>query len=111
MDFVRESQARDIKEKVLINPTPRVMDLLKIYLGSSITRTKPEDMRTVPAENVLIKGETFIYDNIYAQVYIYTGEINGFEIESSQFVKTQRSIFETLWKQATSLSSLIETIS
>lgn len=102
-DFVRESKVQNIREKVLINPTPRVQDLLKIYLESPETRTKKEDIHTIEETDVLIKGETFIYDNIYAQVYIYTGDINGFEIESSLFVKTQRSIFETLWKTTQSL--------
>jgi sugar-specific transcriptional regulator TrmB len=106
-NFAQESRERNINEKVLINFTPRVQRLVKTYLGSPAVRTKLEDLRALKEENILIKGETLIYDNIYAQVYLYTGEINGFEIESSQFTQSQRSIFETLWYMATPVVNLL----
>lgn len=99
-DFVAESAARRIKENVLINPTERALGLIKRDSGSSLARTNHDDIRTLTEEHLVIRGETFIYDNTYAQVYLDKGEINGFEIESSYFVETQVSIFKTLWNMA-----------
>ena len=105
--FVNESGEKEIKEKVLINPTKRVLTSIRKYAGSSIARTATKDIRALSEENILIKGETFIYDNVYAQLYLREEEISGFEIESSNFIETQRSIFKTLWEMAKPVSSLL----
>jgi sugar-specific transcriptional regulator TrmB len=96
--FVSESYDRQIQEKVLVNPTSHVLESIRKYTGTSTARTAIEDIRALNSQDVFMKGETFIYNNIFAQIYLKDEEINGFEIESSSFVETQRSIFETLWK-------------
>jgi hypothetical protein len=48
-----------------------------------------------------------MYDNIYAVIYLKNVEINGFEIESQEFVDTQRAIFETLWTDAKPVLELL----
>ncbi len=103
-NFVAESRKRQIREKVLVNPEPRVLETLKKYIlpGNSPTfRTRIEDIRVLDEKVVKIKGETLIYGPVYAQAYLKNVEIHGFEIESQNFVNTQRSIFETLWNMAT----------
>lgn len=106
-DFVKESQERNIKEMVLINPTQRALNLIKRDADSPLARTKISDLRFLPEKNVAVKGETFIYDNIYAQIDLTTMGINGFEIESTSFTKMQKSIFETLWEKAKPVSSIL----
>lgn len=105
--FVRESRERGFKEKVLVNPTDRVLDSITKYAGSSTGRTLPEYIRAISEEDVLMKGETLIYDNIYAQLYLREEEINGFEIESQNFTGMQKSIFETLWNMAKPIADLL----
>lgn len=107
--FVAESRHRHIKEKVLINATPSALDSIRIYNypGSPISRTKLEDLRVLDEKKIRIQGDTLIYDNVYAQVYLKNIEINGFEIESQQFVETQRSIFEALWETALPIKTLL----
>lgn len=100
MDFVRESQIKKIKEKVLINPTERAINFIKRDTGTSLARTKLNDLKVLKEENILIQGETFIYNNIYSQINFDSEGIDGFEIESDSFTKMQRSLFETLWKVA-----------
>lgn len=104
MDFVAESKIRNIKEKVLVNPTPRFFELLKRDLGTPLARTQEKDIRTLEERLVKISGETFIYDSVYAQVYLDTEGISGFEIQSLEFTQTQRSIFETLYGLGKDLS-------
>ncbi len=105
--FVAESKIRGFKEKVIINPTPRVLRSIKEHLGSSTSRTDVRDIRVLDEKDILIKGETLMYDNIYAQVYLHDEEITGFEIESKNFTNTQRSIFEILWNKAKPVSELL----
>lgn len=107
IDFVWESREKAIKEKVLINPSERAFSLIKRDTGSSLARTKTDDIRVLEKANLLIEGETFIYDNIYAQVKLDGLEINGFEVEGKYFTDMQRSIFETLWNQAKSISPFL----
>jgi sugar-specific transcriptional regulator TrmB len=97
MDFVYESQKNNIKEKVLINPTERALNFIKNDTGTAVARTKVNDIHILEENNIIIEGETFIYNNIYAQIKLDGLEITGFEIESESFVKMQRSTFETLW--------------
>jgi sugar-specific transcriptional regulator TrmB len=106
MDFVKESQFRNIQEQVLINPTERALSLIQRDTGTALARTDPKNIRFLDYENLHIKGETFIYDNIFAQVYLDTEGINGFEIESPDFVESQHSIFQTLWQTAKPLAEL-----
>ena len=108
-NFVSEYRKRGNREKVLINPTVYALESIRKYTypGSPISRTKIEDLRVLDKKKIQIKGDTLIYDNIYAQVYLKNVEISGFEIESRDFTKTQRSIFETLWNTAKPISKLL----
>ena len=102
-DFVSESLKREIKEKVITNPTERALSLIKRDKETPLARTDGSNVRTVSEKQVCINGDTFMYDNIYAHLYFDAEEINGFEIESQHFAETQRSIFESLWQTAKQL--------
>jgi sugar-specific transcriptional regulator TrmB len=106
-NFVTESYARNFQEHVLTNSSDRVLSSIRQHSNTPISRTKAENIKMVNESEIPFKGETFIYDNIYAQIFLKGEEINGFEIESQQFVDTQRSIFEKLWKTAQPLSELL----
>jgi len=108
-NFVSESRNRDIREKVLINPTEHALESIRKYTypGSSISRTKTEDIRTIPKKEIPITGETFIYGDIYAQIYLKDDEIVGFEIENGNFARMQRATFEKLWGLAVPVSELL----
>lgn len=94
--FVAESRNRGFKEKVITNPRPETIASIKSDLNGPSARTKLKNIRFVD-DSIGIKGETFIYDNVYAQIYLKGGVIDGFEIESQRFVDTQRAIFKTLY--------------
>lgn len=107
--FVAESRARAIKEKVLINPTAAALESIRTYTypGSPISRTRLQDIRAVDPSSIKIKGDTLIYNETYAQIYLKNIAIHGFEVNSPEFVESQRSIFETIWKTATPISELL----
>ncbi len=95
-NFVEESKTRDICEQVLINPTPSAISSIQQHLSSSTSRTYLQDIHCLSKSKLCIQGETFIYNNTYSQIYLKNDVISGFEIESNQFVESQRSIFDTL---------------
>ena len=101
--FVTESNKRDVKEKVLMNTSPTTWESIKRLNYppvSPLARTKVENIRFLDQKYLDIKGDSLIYDNIYAQVYLKNVEITGFEIESTQFADTQRSFYKILWGMA-----------
>jgi sugar-specific transcriptional regulator TrmB len=107
--FVEESRNREITEKVLINPTSYALESIRqfTYPGSAISRTRLEDIRVLDESVIKIKGDTLMYDDVYATVYLKNVQINGFEIESPHFADTQRSIFETLWDMAEPITDFL----
>lgn len=108
-NFVTASKKCDVKEKVIMNTDPATWQSIKRfnYPSSPIARTKVENLRFLDQKYLDIKGDTLIYDNIYAQVYLKNVEITGFEIESSQFAETQRSFYKILWHMAQPLPTTL----
>lgn len=107
--FVFESHRRNIKERVMINPTQPALEAIKKYNvpGSPIMRTRVQDIRAIDEDELLIKGDSLIYDNVFAQIYLKQVDIHGFEIENSQFASAQRAIFEILWEKAEPVVELL----
>jgi sugar-specific transcriptional regulator TrmB len=98
--FVSTSFDRKISEKVIINSDPVTVNLIRTAMNSPSSRTKAENIRLIDYHNIGIKGETFIYDDIYAQLYLKDGLLNGFEIENQLFANTQKSLFGNIWVTA-----------
>ncbi len=105
--FVAESFERGFSEQVLTNSVPRVLDSIKEHLHAPLSRTELPNIRYFKESEISFRGETFIYDSTYAHVFLKDEVINGFEIESRQFVETQRAIFEKLWDTATPVEQLL----
>ena len=101
-NFADANRKRHTTEKVLINLSSEILQAIKQHTIPKEygTRTRVEDIRVLDSKTARIVGDTMIYNNIYAQVYLRNANIHGFEIESEEFVSTQRSIFETLWRVA-----------
>ncbi len=106
-NFVRESQEKKLLENVLVNPTSETLDLIRSHTGSTLSRTSVDHIRYQPENTLLIRRESFIYNNIYAEVDLSSEEMNGFEIENENFVRMQQSIFKTLWESAKPIAQLL----
>lgn len=106
--YRHELLVRKIKDRVLSNPTKRIINLLNRWILESDHHLGVDDIRIIEKDIVNVYGDTMIYNSTFAQLYWMEGEIAGFEIESPLFVKTQKSIFEGLWREAESLKSFLE---
>lgn len=105
--FVAESRARSIQENVITPDSDRMLDSIREDTESALSRTRLDDIRCINSDNINIQGETFIYDDIYAQIFLKDKMISGFEIESSKFVAMQRSMFKNQWHVATPIKTLL----
>jgi len=56
--------------------------------------------RTIPAKILTITHDTYIYNDIYAVYHMFENELFGVEIRNSAIARTQRQIFEILWRIA-----------
>jgi len=97
---------RDIKDRVIINPKK---DVLKFLTGSDdpLSKYRHAFQETRAIDGLYIAGDTTIYNNIFGVCYWRQGEIVGVEIENGELVKTQKSIFEEMWKIAKPIEKYI----
>ncbi len=98
--FVDESRRRGIKERVIMNPTKHAIESIRRYTypGSPTMRTPIESIGAIDPSIFEVSGDTLMYGNIYAHVYLKSVRIHGFEVESAEFAQMQRKIHESLWK-------------
>lgn len=108
--FVAESKRRLVSERVITNSAERILDSIRTYTGSDISRSKAEDIRFLQESQITLRGEVFMYNNTYAHIFLKDKEITGFEIESKAFVETQSAIFDFFWQSAIPVQTLLKTI-
>jgi len=63
---------------------------------------KVHQCRAIPKSIIEINHDTYIYNDVFAFYHFYEGELFGVEIHNQEIAKTQRQIFEVLWKMAKS---------
>lgn len=97
--WMEEMIKRKIKDRVIINPKKESLDFLTAS-GQGVARAKYQQTRILDEKSLAISGDTTIYNNIFAVAWWREGEVVGVEIENPELVKTQKSIFEILWKLA-----------
>jgi sugar-specific transcriptional regulator TrmB len=106
--YTEEFRARGLADSVIINPAKETLDYIKKYIVSSWHHQKFYNIRWLPKEVIDISGDTMIYNSVFAVSYWRKSEVVGVEIENPEFVKTQKTIFKTLWKQAKPIKVLIK---
>lgn len=67
-------------------------------LGKSYTKVYAH--RAINSKILEIKHDTYIYGEVFAYYYHYQGEYFGVEIHNAEIARTERQIFEILWKMA-----------
>lgn len=56
--------------------------------------------RQIEPQVLMIKHDTYVYGDVFAYYYHYQGEYFGVEIHNEEIARTEREIFEILWKIA-----------
>lgn len=87
----------NITERAIINPKQETINHF-LHTYEYEKRSKYQQTHVLPGTTLDISGDTTIYNSTFALCFWKQGEIVGVEIENSELVKMQKSIFETLWK-------------
>lgn len=56
--------------------------------------------RFVSPKTIEIKHDTYIYNDVFAFAHFHNGELFGVEIHNPEIARTQKQLFEILWKIA-----------
>lgn len=106
--FIEVFIENKIRDRVIVNPTKQTLDIIKKDVKPGRHQNTFNDIRYLPQSQLYVSGDTTIYNNIFAVAYWKQGEIVGVEIENAELVHTQKTIFETLWKLAKPVATLIK---
>lgn len=102
-DFIQ----RGLKDRVIASSMPDTIDYLMNGPYSKY-RHQYQEVRVMTPGLFHIAGDTTIYNNVFSVTYWKQGEVIGVEIENSELVQTQRSIFEYLWERAEPLENYVK---
>ena len=86
---IYSKEIQNIDQEAAMETWTEIKDYSKFYEG-----------RFLPKDLVEIKHDLYIYNDVFAFYHFYEGELFGVEIHNKEIAKTQRQIFEVLWKQA-----------
>lgn len=75
------------------------IDPKKTYTSLADYR-RHHEARGIPKSLIEIKHDTYIYNDVFAFYYFIGDELFGLEIHNQEIAKTQKQIFEVLWKLA-----------
>lgn len=96
--WVMEFKKRGLRDRVVTNTSREIVDYIKRVVVPKPHQLRVSDIRFIDKKELYVAGDIMIYNNIYAVCYWKKGEVVGFEVENPEFVKSQLSIFEKLWK-------------
>lgn len=102
--WIEEFKIRKLQDRVIINPNERTLSFIGSDVKPDEHQLRLSDIRSIDSEILYVSGDTTIYNNVFAVCYWEHGEIVGVEIENQELVKTQKTIFEILWKMAKPLN-------
>lgn len=102
---VGKSYADKLRQKMLDNQL-RSREILN-EVDDSFTFTdlgkgysKVYEHRAIDPKILLINHDTYIYGDVFAYYYHYEGEYFGVEIHNKEIARTERQMFEVMWKIA-----------
>jgi sugar-specific transcriptional regulator TrmB len=98
--YVEEFRRRSLVDRAIANPTARTISYINKNVVAGKHQQALDNIRLMPTTQLYISGDTTIYNNTYAVCYWQGHEVVGIEIENSDYVRHELSIFNLLWDQA-----------
>ncbi|KKT77658.1 MAG: hypothetical protein UW86_C0003G0026 [Microgenomates group bacterium GW2011_GWA1_Microgenomates_45_10] len=90
-----ELRIKEINDREVTN-TPGPFDYVHDEMFEDFTWRE----RYLPSSILEIRHETLIYNDVFALFHYHNGELFGVEIHNAEIAKTQKQLFEILWKKA-----------
>lgn len=107
-DWLSQFQSLSLRDRVIINPFPRTLKIIADRVKAGIHQQTLKDIRVLSQKTIYVSGDTMIYNSVFAVCWWQEGEIVGIEIHNPELVKTQTTIFNTLWSQAKSIKPFLK---
>ncbi len=87
---------RGVRGRELLNEGQ--LDRELSFTDNKVYLQKYYEHRIIPRQKLVINHDTYIYNEVFAFYHIYRGELFGVEIHNAEIARTQKQIFELLWK-------------
>lgn len=84
---IYDREIQNTNQTAPINSWTKIKDYDQVYQA-----------RFIPKSVIDIKHDTYIYNDVFAFFNFYQDELFGIEIHNAEIAKTQKQIFEVLWK-------------
>jgi sugar-specific transcriptional regulator TrmB len=105
--YSKEFKLRGLVDRCIINPRKETLDVVEKDITPGESQITRDNIRIFEAYELYTSGDTSIYNNTFAVCYWKEGEVVGVEIENAELVKTQKTIFELLWKVAKPIADIL----
>ncbi|OGD62759.1 hypothetical protein A2160_04815 [Candidatus Beckwithbacteria bacterium RBG_13_42_9] len=99
-EFAEKLRHEYVKRGIFSREISNDADSQKSYTKEKVYLEKYYQARQLPKAILEINHDTYIYNDVFAFYHIYQEELFGVEIHNSEIAKTQKQIFEILWKIA-----------
>jgi sugar-specific transcriptional regulator TrmB len=97
-DFELEWASKGLKDKVITNETRG--EYIRHRLIPDFK--KGNEIRIIPSRVYDITNDIIIYNNVFAIMSLEQNNLVGVEIENAEIARTQKSIFDIIWRVAKS---------
>jgi DNA-binding transcriptional regulator LsrR (DeoR family) len=98
--FADKLRAKMIENKLMSREILNVVDDSYKYTAIGETYTQVYAHRPIDPKILEIRHDTYIYGDVFAYYYHLQGEYFGVEIHNKEIARTERQMFEILWKMA-----------
>lgn len=100
-EFAEKLRQKIVDKKIISREIQNEDQVNKVKTYSDTDQyDKYHESRSILKSVVEINHDTYVYDGVFAFYHFFEGELFGVEIHNKEIAKTQRQIFEVLWKQA-----------
>jgi len=98
--FAEKLRQEVIAKRIISREILNQVDDSYQYTDAKEAYTKYYQHRAISKKVLKITHDTYIYNNVYAVLQKYQGEVFGVEIINQEIADSQRQIFEILWQIA-----------
>ncbi len=98
--FAEKLRQECIDRKIAAREILNTFQDWKEYTNNKIYATKFYRHRFLPYSQFPITHDTYIYNDVFAMLHSFKGEVFGLEIHNGEIARTQKQIFNFLWSHA-----------
>ncbi|EKD62078.1 MAG: hypothetical protein ACD_52C00312G0002 [uncultured bacterium] len=99
-EFAESLRQKAVERKIQSREISNAADEEDTFTKNTVWLHSLHQERVLSEKTLEIHHDTYIYNQIFAFYHFYQDELFGIEIHNTEIAKTQKQIFEILWKLA-----------